>query len=110
MDILNSIRRLEDIHNEPGFIVFVESHIPYFKNVASKTVLSVTQQQNAKYEGDFYGLLAELKVHPEHRYLTMRVNGLDTSSDYLGDKEVIILPDLAYFNTLKQVYKSKKKF
>lgn len=110
MDILNSIRKIEEVHNEPNFMVFVESHLQYFQKQAPTTALAVSEQQNGKYEGDFYGLLGELRVIPEHRYIVMRVNGLTSSADFKGDRSMIIIPDLAMFNTLKQVYKSKKKF
>lgn len=46
-----------------------------------------------KYIYDFYGLLKHLNTPDEYLYPHLRINGLDTSSDYDGKKTIILLLD-----------------
>jgi hypothetical protein len=89
----NNDEKLETVFNNINFIYTLESFIPYIKSDRQNfNVYSPTQDQNWKYEGDFYGLLNELRVPYKLHYITMRVNGLENSGDYKGDIPSIVVP------------------
>ena len=78
---------------EGKVIQILEDHLTDLKNDTGNTLLPVTEHLNYKYEGDLYGLLNELSIIPKYHYITMRINGLENSTDYKGDLPYVIFPN-----------------
>ena len=77
--------------NEPNyftdeFIKFIEDNIKYFSNPSDLQSLSFDPAVGYKYEGDLYGLLKILNVPNHLHYLTMRINGYDTPTEFKADR------------------------
>lgn len=106
MNILQLQKELEDVYNDPNFIIAIESHLTFFRSSPSLRVKAVSVHQNSKYEGDFYGLLDDLSVDKKYHYTVMRVNGLVSSADYPGDKESIFIPNFSEIDQLKNVFQT----
>jgi hypothetical protein len=107
MDILNIHPEIDDIDIDRSFTIILESHLTYLKTKGDVSLLPVTEHQGDKYEGDLYGLLSDLKVKSNYHYLIMRMNGYDSSSDYKGTTQGIIVPDYKEVNLLKNIYLTK---
>ena len=54
------------------------------------------------YTGDYYGLLSHLKVEIELWFVVMLLNGLKTSYDYDGLHTVVVVPNIAEYQTFVQ--------
>jgi len=104
-DLSNDIGEL--IYSTHEFKILIESHLTYLRTT-NITTTAVDQQKNYKFEGDFYGLLAELNISKEFHYVIMRVNGYESSSDFKGDVEYIVMPDLAEVQMLANILETKK--
>lgn len=107
MHIHNLQTDLEDVYNSNDYKVMIESHLNYLIGLKTNNVSYITQQQNYKFEGDFYGLLNEMKIDKRFHYAIMRVNNLSNSNDYKGDRDFITVPSLTELNLLKSILTSK---
>jgi len=81
----------------------LEDNLFLFKNDPLNRILQVSNFQNIKYLGDFYGLLTDLRINKSFHYLTLRVNDLKNSTLYMGDKDIIIHPNVEEFRLLIQM-------
>lgn len=84
------------------YIQLVEDHLTFFSNNNRNTFLDFTEQQGYKFEGDFYGLLIDLNVPKKYHYLVLRMNGLDSSSDFSGNVFIVKIPPLNEVDSIKQ--------
>lgn len=106
MDILNIHPNDELTYSDPGFLVMIESHLTYLRGLSSNYVMTATNQQGFKYEGDFFGLLNELGIEKKYHHIVMRVNGYLSSADYKGDVLDIVIPSLDEVTLLKTTYQT----
>jgi hypothetical protein len=102
--LMNNIA--EELYFDHDFRNILEDHLTYLK-VTNSRVLNVTEHQNYKWEGDFFGLLDELKIPKEFHYLVMRMNGLQNSAYYKGDISVLLIPDIQEVENLKTIHQTK---
>mgnify|MGYP007069470120 CR=1 FL=1 len=108
MLIQNLQTDLDDVYYSNAYFVMIESHLSYLKSLKDNQTFSITKQQNDKYEGDFYGLLNELNFEKRYHYPIMRINGLDNSNDFEGDRDFILVPSLQEVNLLTRILTSKQ--
>lgn len=71
----------------------VESHLQWILSLPENRIEQVDDGVAYKYEGDFMGLLQELRVPMELHWVVMRVNGYTSPTDYTYDKTQILIPD-----------------
>lgn len=96
---------IQDSYVSSEYIIAIESHLSFLKSTASYE--TVSKQQTYKFEGDFYGLLKELKYEPNYFYAIMRVNDLVNSSDYKGTNEMILIPDVSEIDKIVSMLETK---
>lgn len=105
MSLLVKIKRPENVAKDRDFYEMQESHIEYIKKNTTE-YYSVTALQAAIYRGDFYGLLDSLGVEKKYQYLIMRVNGLNCSSDFNGEKIDLLKPPMDIIGRIMVIYSS----
>lgn len=110
MQIHNLTPPIEQTYFEHDFLVILESHLTYLRTNGNLRLVTVSEHQNFKYEGDLYGLLDDLDVIKKFHYITARVNGYESSSDFKGDVEYLVVPDYTEIEMLKSVYQTKNSF
>ena len=92
MSVLQHARAVgESNYYIPSFNKVLEDHLEYISKSAISDRIIPTGRQYAKFIGDFTGLLIELDVKEEYHWITMRINGLHSSMDYLDESLVIKL-------------------
>lgn len=92
-----------EIYTTEGFRKVIEDHLQEIR-LAVMEVKVPTARQVEKYRGDFYGLLLEWNVNPELLWITTRVNGLVSTSDYNGDIPMVKLINPRYINSLYELH------
>lgn len=70
--------------------------------------INISPVMGAKYRGDYYGLLNELRVPPDLYYPILRINNLDSSSNYDGKTLEVIIPDLNRLSMQKNILNTRK--
>ena len=75
-----------------GFRNNIEDHLEYLKANTTTETIPVSGLQEIKYQGDFYGLLSDLKVNQDIHWITMRVNDMHSPVEFSGGMDVIKLP------------------
>lgn len=108
MKILNIHPNVEEVYYEEAFLHLLETHMTFLKTSGGGHILPVSNLQKGKYEGDFFGLLDDLKIDKKYHYVVMRFNGLSSSADYVGTSDTILVPDYSVVDNLKNVYESRE--
>lgn len=87
----------------------VESHLQWIRTLPGNQEVVVEDAIAYKYEGDFMGLLQELRIPMEIHWVVLRLNGYTSPADYTYDRTKITLPDQGavgkLFNTHNTVAK-----
>jgi hypothetical protein len=105
---INSLKpQPEKVFFEPNFLVMLESHLSFFRNSGATTLTPISSQQGYKYEGDLYGLLDDLGISKVFHFITARLNGFTSGSDFKGDRDYLLVPSLADIEILKAIYQTK---
>lgn len=98
----------EDVFYEDAFRNLLESYMPYFRRNKTIAQMSVSINQQLVFEGDFYGLLDELKISKKYHYIVMRLNNLTNSLNYKSSVPFIFLPDFQKIEQMASVYSSSR--
>lgn len=107
MPITDFLPQVSEAENDPEFIAFVESNLPYIMSVGGQQSHAIEPVIAMKYTADFYGLLHELNVLPIYYYVTLRCNGLKNSKDYDGVSTVVIVPNQEEFTRILRIFESR---
>jgi len=89
------------------FKQLLEDHLPNIKTRYMRTFVP-TEEQNMRAEGDFYGLLTEHNIPMDLHWVTMRINGLTSPTDYEGNLATVFIPDASVISGLLQKFRAKK--
>ena len=82
------------VYNTVSFRNILESHLVQLSNSKALEIVQIEPNIGTKYVCDFYGLLQELEVLPDHNWITMRLNDLISTTDYDGTVLYIKLPPI----------------
>jgi hypothetical protein len=88
------------------FLVFLESYMWYLRTT-NPQIRIITEHQSFKYEGDLYGLLADMNIDHKYHYLVMRVNGFSASDEYDGVRTSLLTPDFNEVDILASLYRTQ---
>lgn len=84
-----------------SFKTVLEDHLSILSNPKNieefKTISPIDAN---RFEYDFYGLLRNLAVPVQHHWITMRINGYSSPSEYKKDKLTIKIPRSELINSL----------
>lgn len=95
-----------DIFYDPDFRNVLEDHVTLLQNDAATEVVVVTPNVAYKFERDLYGYLSSLGNVPQYLFwITMRVNGFASETDFLNPTRLLI-PHKNSVNKLKQMYEA----
>lgn len=73
----------------------------------SLEVVEIPMEVNVRRHGDFYGLMTELNVSPDHFWITQLINGITASYDYDGTCTYLRLVNRSIIDELLQKFKTK---
>jgi hypothetical protein len=90
--------------DSPAMRTMLEYHIPYLLGLTTTKAAQINPQAAYKYENDLFGLLQELGIPANLHWLTMRMNGMWGSSDYLRTMLFLYIPDPSDVEKLKSVH------
>jgi|JFJP01.1.fsa_nt_gi hypothetical protein len=108
MDIHQLGKSGSSIYYQEDFMAFLEQHLSYIER-HGVTLATITPTGSYKHEGNFYGVLNELKISVNFHYITMRINGLKNSNEFNGIDVDIKIPDFGVIDQLKNQYLTLKK-
>lgn len=107
MTVMNDmVKPRNALYYSVGFRQIIEDHLEYLRNNGAIQQLPVNVQDGNMWSGDYYGLLTYLNIPLEMHYITLRVNGMTSPTDYDGSVLQILLPDSDVTDALLQQYRS----
>lgn len=100
----------EDVYYTSAFHIEVESQFPRMLEEGMIFTQTVTNLQGVVYEGDFFGLLRELKVPDYAHWVALRMNGYDSPTQFMKTTTSVILPNLSELDMVKSVFISNEDY
>ena len=85
----------------------IEEHRLYFRKQAEHDPKVVNDKLAYKYEGNFYGLLTELRYKRQYFWAIMRINGFMRPEDYKSESTILV-PSLKEIDKQVQILTVKK--
>ena len=93
-----------DLYYNESFKTLVEQHLTDLKNYKGNTYLTITPMDLDVWEGNLYGYLASQRVPVFQHWIIMRMNGMDSTLDFRGNFDKLILPDIENINRLRELH------
>ena len=93
-----------DVLYSAGWQVLIESELLNLTSSYNSSTLSIDPHDAFKYEGDFYGLLAQYNIPQQYFFAYLRANGLRDPSEFPMTMSSLIAPSPTYLDNLKSVY------
>jgi hypothetical protein len=95
------MKKIDSLMYNPGtagyytddFRRVLEDHLTLLKNDQSTNGVVLEPHTAYKYVGDFYGALQVLGVAEELYWITMRINGLTSTTDKFDHLQVVLTPN-----------------
>lgn len=97
------------IHYTAEWMRMIESHLTFLRAVSADNVVQVEPQMAYKYEGDLYGLLQQLRVRSEYRWVVMRLNDMTNPDQLAADRTTLVFPDFKLVESLTKTFQTSKK-
>lgn len=79
-------------YHTAGFKRNMEDFIPKLMNSDKTRTVTLEYAVTKKWTGDFFGLMKELKLDYNYRWIAMRINGLHSPSDWDGEELTVLVP------------------
>ena len=95
-----------EIDYSEDFRTVMETHVEYLKNHSTTDSLVVQPNLAYKYENSFYDLLSVLEVSREQHWITMRVNGMTSPTEYTADMTELLIVDSGEYKSIKNLYRT----
>ena len=96
----------------PAFEYKKEYVIRYMNYIGSHfkhTVLQVPGNLGANHKGDFYGLMFKLRVPEQYWYVSMLLNNIRDTTDFVDSGTILVLDDEDFVNFMKLVRGNRTK-
>lgn len=93
-----------DVFYNEDFRIVLENHLQYFRNLSSSTTIKVENEDSYRWHGDFYGLLTFLNIKPYMHWFIMRLNGLESSTDFQSIIGGVLIPEASEIERLRQLF------
>ena len=81
----------------------MENMLPFVKNSQSLRMFNIEPYESAVFEGDFYSLMEKYKVPKHEHYLTLRLNGMRSPTDYTGEAMSFYLPPAGFVQKMESL-------
>lgn len=78
-------------------------HFTYLYNHPDVKQITINPFQCTKFEGDFYGLLFDLRIPEQYHPFVLAFNKMSHPSDYRADVISILIPPLSELNLIMKV-------
>lgn len=108
VSLADTLKAPEAIFLDESFYVFLETNLQYLLSQSSLRIVSIKGSDAEKYRGDFYGLLDFLGISKNSQYVSLRMNGMRSSSDFDGLLVEIKIPGDTDVNELISFYQSNE--
>jgi hypothetical protein len=100
---------IERAYFSPEFLTIIESHLTHLRQSEGLKALPVSEHQGYKYEGDFFGLLDDLRIEKKYHHIALRVNDMKSSADYKGDMKFVLIPAANQIEILKTILQTSEE-
>lgn len=109
MSIISTMEAEGDpIFYEKDFFYYMESYMGYLRKQDNRTI-SFEPHKSYVFQGDLYGLLKELGIKANMRWLVMRINNLKSPTHVPPNLTMLEIPNEQVIDVLVQKYKLSKK-
>ncbi|WP_257291138.1 hypothetical protein [Endozoicomonas sp. ONNA1] len=98
-----------NIYYQPEFRDMVEDHLNWLITHPDTTTIDILPKDAFKYEGDFYGLMAQIDNRRHLFWYVMRINRMKQPEDFTRDTVQLLIPDTALLDRLVKTFKTTNR-
>lgn len=98
----------DDLFYTPAFRNMIENHLPDLTDPAHCVNVVVDNKDADDADGDFYALLHQYKVRPEHRWTCLRMNQMTAPNQYKSNMVHILVPREDFIKKLVKRFKTSQ--
>lgn len=110
MDINNlEIPSGPNLYYDQGFINTLEDHMTLLRTDSNTDTAQIDAYKAIVYEGDFFGLLLDMGIPREFHMVTMRVNNMNSPTEFGPGREFVLLPDRNRLGRMLSLYSVQNK-
>ena len=95
-------------YHSPEFLAVMEDHLTYLRTHEDTVVLSVSNDEAERWAGDLIGYLLTRNVDARLHYVTMRLSGMSSPTDFGVDITTISVSDPKVVNTIRKIENTRK--
>lgn len=89
------------IYYDQAFMQVLESHLHLIRDHPSTNQVEIDPQIAYKHEFDFNGLMRALNIPLHYSYAIMRVNGINSPTDYTHDRTTLLIPSTGVIDGIR---------
>ena len=97
----------EDVYYDHDFMIMIESHFTYLRDLQTTTRQTVEPAIAHKYQGDFNGLLNYMRIPKQYHNIILRFNGMRCTGDYTREHLYFLVPDINEIDLIKSIYETR---
>lgn len=105
--VSNYTLTIEPVYTEPGFIQVIEDNLNIIRTNPNNRVVFIRGNVLQRNMYDLYTLMRDLNIPAEYHYVTMRINGYESPSDFDSTKDHILTVDRDIIDELMSVYRTR---
>lgn len=87
-------------------LINVLLYLDYYHKENKKSEQVIDQHTSYRYQGNFYGLLNELKIPAKYHIFILYFNGYTNPVQFDGNRTVIYLPNLTLIDNLLNTFET----
>lgn len=89
---------------DPRFHQMLETYMDYLRKHPGTVTLNLSPHDVYKYQGDWAGLLNNLKIPWEYHWAILRINGFANVCNVDQELSSILVPDLSVLDNIRQFF------
>lgn len=93
-----------DVFYDERFKLLIEQHLNDLIMFKGNTFLTISALEMDVWKGNLYGYLFSESVPVFQHWIIMRMNGMDSTLDFHGDYDRLVLPDVENITRLRELF------
>lgn len=97
---------MPSVYYEEEFRYTLEQYLPRLRKSEGTISFDLTPREKAVFHGNFIGLLLERSIPTYLHWIIMRLNDIDSSYDFNGELDSILIPDNEALDRIREQYQT----
>jgi len=96
--------KVSALYYDRKFIALLLSHVEYFKNLKTTSVVALDADRTQSNLGDFESLLLDLGIERHHHWFVYALNGIFANTEFNESITQLLIPDRSEIERIRLSY------